>query len=237
MRSGLLVPLYGHPGSAWDALAKLKSDCAEVPVVAIVNPCSGPGESRDQSYSAEISTLQASGATVIGYAPTSYASRTLAEVEAVIDRYVDWYRVKGIFFDEMSTLPRDEGYYSSLNEYAKSLGLEITVGNPGTSMPPSVVRTMDVVVIYEGEGLPSLRYLERQSSDGERDFAVMAYGVPAMDPSFLRAAMRHVSLVYLTDQGLPNPYYAPSSYIPDIAHALLSGNGPWRDPSEGPFQP
>ncbi|HEX7031758.1 MAG TPA: spherulation-specific family 4 protein [Nitrososphaera sp.] len=45
--AGIMVPLYTYPGETWDTVVETKNDHPDVPIVAIVNPASGPGGSRD----------------------------------------------------------------------------------------------------------------------------------------------------------------------------------------------
>ena len=70
-RLGLLVPAYIYPvaGGAWDQLAAVAST---VPLIAIVNPNSGPGTASDPNYVSAINNVRAAGGGVIGYVPTDY---------------------------------------------------------------------------------------------------------------------------------------------------------------------
>jgi len=60
-----------------------------------------------------------------------------------------------LFFDEESNTAGTEAYYGDLSSYVKSLGMTLTVGNPGTETSVSYVNVMDVTFIYESAGLPS----------------------------------------------------------------------------------
>src|ERR1700676_998467 len=126
----LIVPLYTYPGVSWSAIISAKQANPSVAMVVIINPDNGPGTAKDQNYVTGINNLRAAGIVVLGYDHTSWAARPLADVKADINSYKSWYNASGIFFDEMSNVPGDEGYYSTLNQYSKSLGLNFTVGNP-----------------------------------------------------------------------------------------------------------
>ena len=42
----------------------------------------------------------------------------------------------------------------TLDDYANAKGASITMGNPGTDIPPSFIGIMDNYIIYENKGLP-----------------------------------------------------------------------------------
>ncbi len=52
-----------------------------------------------------------------------------------MNSYVSWYGVNGIMFDEMSSAVYTLSYYTSLNTYAKSAGLNLTMGNREETSP------------------------------------------------------------------------------------------------------
>jgi hypothetical protein len=93
---GILVPAYFYPGSLWNSMSNA---ALRVPLIAIMNPNSGPGASQDPNYIAAVNNLRHTGAQVIGYVSTAYATRLLAQVEADIDSYLSWYTLDGIFLD------------------------------------------------------------------------------------------------------------------------------------------
>ena len=221
--TGIMIPLYTYPGSTWTNVVAVQKANPSVPIVAIINPNSGPGAGMDPNYVSGILNLQATGVVVVGYVPTGYASRSLSAVESMVNDYKTWYPVTGIFFDEMSNVAGYEGYYSTLNAYAKSLGFTYTVGNPGADTLPSYVGTMDTIVIYENQGLPSLSNLEGWHAGYAKDnFAMMAYGVQNVNQSYPSTASPHVGYIYITNAGLPNPYDALPPYLAAVASALTT---------------
>jgi hypothetical protein len=100
-RLTLLVPAYFYPaGPGLKQWEQLIEAAARVPIVAIANPASGPGERTNSDYSAVVGRAKRRGVTVIGYVGTNYAHRPIAEVEADVDRWVRFYpEISGIFFD------------------------------------------------------------------------------------------------------------------------------------------
>jgi len=217
----LIIPLYTYPGVSWSAIISAKEANPSVAMVVIINPDNGPGTSRDQNYVTGINNLRAAGVVVLGYDHTSWAARPLAEVEGDINSYKSWYNLTGIFFDEMSNVPGNEGYYSTLNQYSDSLGLNFTVGNPGGPAPPSYVGTLDVIVTYENQGVPNSTSLAAMTMGVPANhFAVIAYGVNVWNGSAVSDVYNYASYVYVTNATLPNPYGALSGDFSNMVSFL-----------------
>jgi hypothetical protein len=211
--TGVIIPLYSYPGSAWNGILQARAAYPSVPIVAVVNPGSGPGGAPDQNYLSWISKLESAGVTVIGYVYTSYAARSLSSVEADMSTYQRWYHVDGIFFDQMSNLPVEQSYYATLGTYAKSLGFSFTVGNPGTGVPSSYVGTLNCILIYENSGAPSLSRLATVTMGlGKSNFAFAAYA-SALTSSYVSSASAYVGFMYLTNGVMPSPYSSLPSYF------------------------
>src|ERR1700733_3548426 len=71
--TGLIVPLYSYPTNpTWSALIEAKLSYPNVPIIAIVNPDSGPGKSPNPDYVLGVASLQKAGIVVVGYVPTGY---------------------------------------------------------------------------------------------------------------------------------------------------------------------
>jgi Spherulation-specific family 4 len=129
--TGLIVPLYGYPSATWTTLAQQKLANPSVPIVAVINPSNGPGTAQDPNFVSGIQTLKSAGITVIGYTDTSYAGSPLSSVESAILGYKTLYGLSGVYLDEMSNVPGHESYYSTLTQYADSIGMSLVIGNPG----------------------------------------------------------------------------------------------------------
>jgi hypothetical protein len=226
--AGIMIPLYTYPGGTWDQVIAAKNAHPSVPIIAIINPNNGPGSSSDSNYASGIQELQSAGITVIGYVFTLYGSRSTSAVTADIDRYKNWYpQIDGIFFDEMLNNPGGENYYSNLSNYAKSVGLSFTVGNPGTDIASSYVGTMDNIIIYETGGLPSLNLLGGWHTGYDKsNFSYLAYGVGTLNEIFVDSSSNYVSYMYITNDGLSNPWDSVPPYFMDLAAALDDGTVP-----------
>ena len=225
--TGVIVPLYTYPGDSWQIVVQAKRSHPSVPIVAIINPNSGPGSLLDAKYVTEIKKLQTAGVTVLGYVFTNYASRTQDLVIRDIMAYKNWYDVDGIMFDEMSNALGNEDYYSSLTRYVKSIHMVMTIGNPGTDVPLTYVGTMDVLNIYEGLGIPDAYTFSKRSANyqkwGKENFSIVAYGIKDLDESALEKVSKYIAYLYLTDDDLPNPYDKLPSYFSSLL-AALDGN-------------
>jgi hypothetical protein len=218
--AGVIVPLYVDPGPAWNTLIQDKEAYAAVPVVAIINPDSGPGAQADPSYSTAIQQLQAAGITVYGYVYTQYASRNTAAVKADIDAYHSFYGVTNIMLDEVSSQVNTVSYYAALDQYIHTFGGQ-SIGNPGNPVPPAFIGTLDNFVIYEGVGSPTVGQLSGLGAT-KATWSYAAYGVPSLNQALEKATAAYVGYVFLTDATLPNPYDILPSYLGTEIAALAS---------------
>ena len=221
--NGTIIPLYTDPPDpSWDAVAAAKQAHPTVPVIAIINPADGPGNAAQSSYSTGIAKLTAAGVKVMGYVHTLYGSRATSELQTEISHYQTWYPgVTGIFFDEMAYDAGYESYYSALSAYAKSHGSDFTVGNPGTDTSKTYLGTMDVLFIYESDGVPALSDLTGwHTAYPRQNFGVIPYQVSSMDAAFVAAARPYVGYIYLQSDTLPNPWDSVPGYLSSLVGAL-----------------
>jgi hypothetical protein len=220
--TGCIVPLYTDPGdTSWSTIVLAKSAHPRVPVVAIVNPNSGPGSAPSTAYTAGIASLTTASIRTIGYVHTSYGARAASAVRDEIDHWHSWYpQVTGIFFDEESNDPGGDGYYRDLSAYTKSLGIELTVGNPGTDTSASYIGAVDVTFVYESKGLPSDALL----TDWRSRYPLQSIGVipyaSALDLAWVSKARSAAGYIYVTDDDLPNPWDSLPSFFDDLLAAL-----------------
>lgn len=222
--TGLLVPLYGQsglPNGEWDQLIQAKASYPEIPIVAIVNAANGSGSAKNDSYAMAIQRVQAAHILVLGYVFTSLAQRPLAEVKQDIANYKDWYGVDGVYLDQMATVAGNESYYANATKYAKSLGMVMTMGNPGTYIARSYLGTVDTLVIYERPQLPNLAYLQSwtKSGAGKSNFAFIAFDVPDFNQTYAKAAATSVGLMFMTDA---KNYFVMPTYLSNELALLQS---------------
>lgn len=219
--TGIIIPLYVDPGKEWRSIVQAKNSHPEVPILVIVNCCNGPGSSQDSNYVTGIQNLQAADISVLGYVHTNFTARSSADVMAEIDRYKEWYSVNGIFFDQMSNIVGNEGYYSILDDYSKSQGLGLTVGNAGIDIPLGYFDAVDIVMVHDNFGLPDSMTVERWATNYDRsNISMVSYGVYPPSQTFVRDASEHIGYIYMTDDILPNPWNSLPTYFRGLVAML-----------------
>ncbi|TLX92779.1 MAG: hypothetical protein E6K93_04050, partial [Thaumarchaeota archaeon] len=173
-----------------------------------------------------INNLRAAGIIVLGYIGTKYCAMTLSTAEGQIDTYHRFYKLDGFLFDEMKNTSGCESYYSTLTNYAKShYGDTLIIGNPGTSTIQSYVGTVDNIIIYESQGLPSISTLQSRTFGlAKSGFCFDAYGVAALDPTYAAQAAQYAGCMQITDDSGSNPYDTLPSYLSSEIAALDTGS-------------
>src|SRR3989475_8931166 len=227
--SGFKSSLYINPGPNginWQPLIAAKQAHPRVPIIAMINPNSGPGTSYDSNFNTGINNMRASGIIVLGYIGTKYCAMTLSTAEGQIDTYHSFYKLDGFLFDEMKNTSGCESYYSTLTNYAKSTyGDTLIIGNPGTSTIQSYVGTVDNIIIYESQGLPSISTLQSRTFGlAKSGFCFDAYGVGTLDPTYAAQASQYVGCMQITDDSGSNPYDTLPSYLSSEIAALDTGS-------------
>jgi hypothetical protein len=185
----LLVPAYFYPAGKgltyWD---NLLAAADKVPVVAVVNPASGPGRRVDSNYVAIFDRAKQTKITLIGYVSTSYAKRPIAEVQADVE------------------------YYAALYKYVREeKKLSLVVTNPGTACDEAYFSrpASDVVCLFENRTPFTADRLPDWSEKYADHVAVLPYNVQtaeAMRACLQAAAARKVGYVYVTDDSGRNPW-------------------------------
>ena len=221
--TGIIIPLYTYPGNTWESVISIKTNFPEVPILAIINPNSGPGETKDTNYESGIKDMRDAGIKVIGYTWTNFTIRDIADVYSDIDQYKKWYDQDGVFLDEMSNIAGNEKYYSNITSYANIQNFPYSVGNPGTSTLPSYIDTVDNIIIYERAGIANIfSFDEWISIYPKENFSVLSYDVPTLDNDFVLEATNHVGYLYLTNDILSNPWDSLPPYLKDMVSVLDS---------------
>ena len=161
----------------------------------VISPASGVGGAQ-------------AGVIAIGYTYDDYGTRSLDALKADADKYRNWYGADGLFIDEFTNKAGFEGHYSSVTAYAKSIGMKMTMGNPGTDVPKTYVGTVDVLNITEGRGyMPiSLQYCVGCPAEqgwhyqnDKRHFSYMRYDIGALDAAFETESSKWVGLLLITN--------------------------------------
>jgi hypothetical protein len=224
--TGMIIPLYLYPddtSSNWDPLFAAHAANPTVPIIAIVSAgLTASTGKADPNYQRAVARLLAAGIRVAGYVPTTYGDRPIDEVKANIDRWLTYYPgIDAVFFDEQGYEPGQEDHYRQLAAYARSRGIKMTIGNPGTDIPESFVGVLDTTMIYESEGLPTPARIGGWHADHDRkNFGIIPYGCAEADLAFVPTAKQTVGWIYLQSDVLPNPWDSLPPYLGALVAAL-----------------
>ena len=203
---GVIVPLTKkRPNSSdYAQFATIVRKYPRIDAIGVINPTldrrgvgvDGPG--ADPEYQNAIKYLQANGARVIGYIATGGALKSVEDCKREIDKWKEWYpEVNGVFFDEMSVSSANAQYYKELNDHAKKLGMQLTVGDMahthkvGEAVADSETyfanTGIDIFIVYENRGYPNeswyAAYKQKSwlSSYPRSRFAWLVFGVSDND--------------------------------------------------------
>jgi Spherulation-specific family 4 len=152
----LWVPAYYYPfGAGLREWNRLIASAKAVPIVAIVNPASGPGDRVDTNFAAIIPRARRAGVTVVGYIGTQYTRKPLEQVKREIETFLSFYPdIQGFHFDEQSSEARGVDYYAELYRYAhRRIPDALVLTNPGTSCDAGYAArpASDVISLFERE--------------------------------------------------------------------------------------
>ena len=203
---GLLITLYREESSVWEKVVNLDA----YDIIAVVNPDNGPGDTVSPLYQEVVSDLVANVKTPIGYIHTDYGNRSIDEIKAEIDKWIELYpEIKGFFLDTVSDNKTHFDFYKEIYDYIKSKGNYIVVLNIGTYPDESYFEIADNIVIYEGE--PN-DFDSSLCNNYPEKSSLIIYNA---DENTMTDLMQNssCSYKYITDDTLPNPYDTLPSYI------------------------
>jgi hypothetical protein len=217
----LWVPAYFYPsGRGLREWNRLIASAKDVPILAIVNPASGPGDHVDKNYVDIIPRARKAGIKLVGYISTQYARKPVDAAKREVDTFLRYYPgLDGFHFDEQSSDARGVDYYTELYQYVRVRipgGLVLT--NPGTTCEPgyAVRPAADAICLFENDrGFDKFRPPTWTSRFPGSTFCAIAHTVPTaaqMKRALHRAAELNLGNVFITDDVMPNPYDRLPSY-------------------------
>ncbi len=217
---GTLTPAYLQA----DGIQAL-TDGAHGPLLLILNPHSGPGQSASGAYRRAVERAQAGGTRVLGYVATTFGARPAADIEADAGRYRDWYGIDGIFLDEVAGDTDSLAYYRALSRSIDGL----LVLNPGTVPAREYFALADMVVTFEG---PFSAYAATLAKEPgwlreipPAKIAHLVYAASRPQAVSLFAGPARSGSLYVTSGVLPDPWGAPPPYLRE-EQAARSSNCP-----------
>jgi hypothetical protein len=215
-----LIPAYLPPG----AIANLVRS-SQRPRTVVINPHNGPGLQEHRSYREAVREVQAAGTSVLGYVATTHGARPLADAVADVDRYLSWYGVDGIFFDEASSSETLLPYYRALARHARGGVDRIVALNPGTVPARGYFDVADIVVTFEGTYAGYAAAVQAMPDWVRREpaqrVAHLVYGA-SRSQALSAVADGAAGHVYVTSGAMPNPWRTLPAYLHEEEEVLAS---------------
>ena len=234
-KTGVYVPLFVYPAGKemihfYDVICA-KQAHPSVPIVTAINPSSGPGNSIDANYVNAAKILKQAGVIVVGYVPTHYGSRDANAVLSDISKYINWYKVDGIFLDEFASYSTGyENYYRQITAQAKAQGMKLVMGNAGTDVPESYVGTVDTIGITEEDGYNPIEWLQYcigcNANNGwhykhdKTNYWFVRYAIGSLDPTYVSEAAKWTGLMYMTNGVSPTRWDGIPPYFQSLVAKL-----------------
>jgi hypothetical protein len=220
-RLTIVVPAYFYPnGSGMTSWNRLISAASRIPIVAIVNPASGPGKQPDDNFIKLVNRAKGSGPFLIGYIDTTYAKRPIQDVKSEVDQWIRFYPgIRGILLDQQSSDTARLDYYAQLYDYIRKRdGLDLVVNNPGSLCAESYFsqHTSDVECLHEGHGaLPPYFFPDWIANYAATGVMILPYGVKSPEEMMnwlTLADEKKFHYIYVTDATGGNPWSRLPSY-------------------------
>jgi hypothetical protein len=229
----LLIPAYFYPaGQGLQDWNRVIQAAAKVPITAIVNPGSGPGEKVDPNYRQIFQLAKDTRITLIGYVTLSYAKRPIASVKGDIDRWLVFYPdLQGIFFDEQPSGVEHAPFAEECFAYARQkIPKAQVVSNPGTACAREYFTgpSAPTVCLFENQrGFEDYRLPSWADPLPPFRFAILHYNLKTVDEmrQVLQAAIQQrAGFIFLTDRQAPTPWTGLPSFWNEELDAVIKIN-------------
>jgi hypothetical protein len=223
------VPAYIDPTIGKAAEEEFDELASHAPTVAfiVLDPDNGPGTAPNKPYRVAIQRARRAGIAVYGYVDSAYAKRPVAEGLTDIEHWAEWYDVRNIFFDQVTSSERSLGYYLPLAGRVHNQGGKV-VFNPGIYPAEKYAHLADSTVTFEGSYAD---YRKQKQANWAKDlpperFWDLVYGTPEQDHKDASALTRdrRAGYAYITDATLPNPWNRLPPYWRSEIRAVVGSN-------------
>jgi hypothetical protein len=223
------VPAYIDPTIGKAAEEEFDELASHAPTVAfiVLDPDNGPGTAPNKPYRVAIQRARRAGIAVYGYVDSAYAKRPVAEGLTDIEHWAEWYDVRNIFFDQVTSSERSLGYYLPLAGHVHDQGGKV-VFNPGIYPAEKYAHLADSTVTFEGSYAD---YRKQEQANWAKDlpperFWHLVYGTPEQDHKDASALTRdrRAGYAYITDATLPNPWNRLPPYWRSEIRAVVGSN-------------
>jgi hypothetical protein len=255
--TGVIIPLFTNDSSQRSAeineVIQLQVSHPTVPMLLVFDDNGGPGVSYNATLASQMKAMQSAGITVLGYDPTWWGTREVSEVEGTMQTFKQWYSVNGIYLDQMPNWnyngPNDSayytgpggeyipGYFATLSQYGRSLGLTKIVANAGSDVPTDFIGSVSTIGIFENPYLPSLSPNASWNSlvglngwhtkYNKSNFMFFSYNISSVNTQYILAAAKYVGYMYITNGSsqADNRYSTLSPFLGQIVSVLASSGG------------
>jgi hypothetical protein len=234
---GCLIQAYWSISSAnWDTIINIRNQHLDTPMAVVLSIAGGgAGTSTQSAWTDLIGRLQGSAIIVLGRVDTQGgASGGVVSESTVNSRTTDWKNfyptIDGVFFDNMGIQTTDQTFYTNVANHAKvNQGFQTVGGN--CRVAATVVETtwhsqtvpIDTFIVFDGEGLdPVDTSYSKYSALNNNQLAVSAFGVPALDNSWVQQMSAYVGWIYCTTGTGSTPYNSLPSYFNNLITLLES---------------
>ncbi len=223
-RLRLLVPAYFYPaGEGRKQWRRLIDAAAQVDLVAVVNPQSGPGVERNPDYASVIAEAAGRGVRLAGYVNLAFGDRAMAKIKGDIDAWVQFYpRINGFFLDQQPRDAAHAAFVAQVAAYARDkLRDALVIGDPGQPCDDSYLsrRADDVVCVFtRPDGFAAFELPANLKAFDAFQLAALPYqvaDVETMRTLLKEAIIKRIGYIYVTDGKLPNPWAGLPSYWDD----------------------
>jgi Spherulation-specific family 4 len=230
----ILIPLYIYPNwydKSKYAWKQVIAAAKKVPIVAIINPNSGPNNAPPNAdYQQGIKDLRQAGVQIIGYVPSSYANRDLQAVKTDIDLYTKYFQVDGIFIDEAASSIDKSRYYQQIYQYIKTKSTKYNVViNPGVNLDTSYVdqKVADTIVMFENHHQNWRNYqpIGLNKKYAPQNFAALVHTTAdrkLMKSTLDRAIKNRFGYIYITNDSTNTPNKNPWDTLPEYWQAEVN---------------
>jgi hypothetical protein len=197
---GIPYPLPPCDGTTTDACVwETVNKNAETVRIVVISPL---GSVLDQNLLNVVVKAQLLGITVLVKVQTGQAKRSLIDVKADIDLYLNLYKVDGIFFDEIPTVCSCKNYYTDLYAYVKVKIGGLVILNVGVAVPECFALFADVLVLFDSTYADYVNYVPSSwcSKYPASSFWHVIRGCPPEQQrsALVKAIKNKVGFVYIT---------------------------------------
>ncbi len=229
----VLVPAYFYPaGAGLKAWETLLDSGKKAPIIAIVNPASGPGKQVDPNYMKIMERAKTSKVTLVGYVTLGYAKRPAADVKAEVDTWLRFYPgIQGIFFDEQPSSADQVAFANECFTYARDKFKKAHLfSNPGTVCAKEYLQAegkTSFCLFENDKGFEKFQLPDWAKKYSPDRFTVLLYDIGSskqMEKAYASALRQHFGVIYITDAKGANPWDRLPSYWDEFLAVVAKHN-------------